>query len=37
MLLSETSITKKIELEAAIDKLETKIELFIDTIKSLIK
>lgn len=37
MLLSETSITKNIELKAAIDKLEIKIELFIDTIKSLIK
>lgn len=37
MLLSETSITKKIELQAAIDKLEWKIELFLSTIKSLIK
>jgi hypothetical protein len=37
MLLQETSISKNFELKASIDKLETKVELFISTIKSLIK
>jgi len=37
MLLKETSLTKSIELKANIDKLEWKIEMFIDVISKIIK
>lgn len=36
-LLTETSKTKKIELEASISKMEWKLEFFIDSISKLIK
>jgi len=36
-LLAETSKTKQIELQAQIDKLEKRVDFFIDTVKKLIK